>query len=185
MATKKEIGERLEKIKEMVVEGFSSFEIAKQLNLSVRQIERDRSKLRKETVLGLGSKPAERFLAEFLMKYSSIYRKACRTFESTKNDNVKLGCLHLMQRHEETKMRVLQSVSDLKQSLDRIESVNKQRFQIGEAIGFMHTVRAEDEEKIRKLNHLIMDIKHDLEENNQKRAIERIKENDKKERPEW
>ncbi|MFH1256296.1 MAG: hypothetical protein V1494_03295 [Candidatus Diapherotrites archaeon] len=70
-------------------------------------------------------------------------------------------------------------------SLNCIEAVNKQCFQTGNAISFMHGISAEGEEKIRGLNHLIHDIKHGLEEDNLKNALERIKENGKKEKVEW
>ena len=118
--TKKEIEERRDKVKTLVLEGLYSKEISRTLQVPVRTIERDRQKLREEIVGELAKKPLDKVLFEFLMRYDGIYRDARKTYRDTSNDNVKIGALNLMQKHEEAKIKILQSLGVLEKAAEKV-----------------------------------------------------------------
>lgn len=121
MASKKEIEERRDKVKKLILEGLYSKEIAKILKMSARQIERDRQIIKEEIMGELAKKPLDKVLFEFLMRYDGIYRDARKTFRDVTNDNAKIGALNLMQKHEEAKIRILQSLGVLDVVPDKLE----------------------------------------------------------------
>ncbi len=121
MSNKKKIEERREKVKTLVLEGLYTKEIARTLQVPVRTVERDRQKLREEIIGELAKKPLDKVLFEFLMRYDGIYRDARKTYRDTSNDNVKIGALNLMQKHEEAKIRILQSLGVLEEAPKRVE----------------------------------------------------------------
>lgn len=113
MAKKKVVEERREKVRKLIAEGLSLREIALALKVSLRTIQYDRQKINKEIIETLRGKAVENILADFLLKYDSIYKEARRTYRNTVNDNAKVGCLRVMQQHERDKITLLQSLGFL------------------------------------------------------------------------
>ena len=121
MAGGMEIVERRDKVTKLVFEGLSSSEIAKALGVSHRQIERDRQQIRRFLIKEIREKSLEIVLSDFVLRFDGVYREARALYRKTKNESIKLGCLNLMERHEEAKIRILQSLGVLEKAAERVE----------------------------------------------------------------
>ena len=113
MAKKKVVEERREKVRQLIAEGLSSKEIASLLKVALRTIQYDRQRITREVIETLRGKAVENILADFLLKYDSIYKEARKTYRNTSNDNAKIGALRIMQQHERDKIQLLQSLGFL------------------------------------------------------------------------
>ena len=150
MASMEEVEERRLKIKQLAIEGFSTQEIARLLKVSLRTIQYDTKKISREIFDDLRKDSVERILAQFLLKYDSIYKEARKTYRETTNDNVKIGALNLMQKHEEAKIRILQSLGFLDSAPEKIQLSGDVNLSVKAALQRIQEREKEEKKKAEK-----------------------------------
>lgn len=145
MASRQRVEERREKVRQLVLEGATSKEIANSLKVTIHTIGKDRRKIKQDIISELRKDTIENILAEFLLKYDGIYREARRTYRATTNDNTKINALNLMQRHEEKKILILQSLGVLESVPTRLQvSSEENNFSVVEALKRIRERRKND-----------------------------------------
>ena len=103
--SKEELEIRLEKVEFALLNGFKPRQIAEQLNLSVRQIERDRKKIRKRNLeLFRKSSPEDR-LADLQADMRAIGHQAMKLAHSADKDSAKVSALQLLQHQADSKFK--------------------------------------------------------------------------------
>ena len=103
--SKDEVDKRLEKVEFALLNGYSARQIAEQLNMSTRQIERDKKKIRKRNLeLFRKSTPEER-LADLQADMRSIAHQARKLANSAKTDSAKVSALQLLQHQADSKFK--------------------------------------------------------------------------------
>ncbi len=101
--TPEEIAERMEKVEFGLLHGYSCRRLAEELEMSVRQVERYRSKIKKTNLeLFRKSSPEER-LSDLHYDIRAIRDQAMKLASSAKTDSAKVGALHVLQRQVDSK----------------------------------------------------------------------------------
>jgi len=102
---KEELEKRLEKVEFGLLNGYSCRQLAEQLDLSVRQIERDRKKIRRRNLeLFRKSTPEDR-LADLQADMRAIAHQAMRLAHSADKDSAKVSALQLLQHQADSKFK--------------------------------------------------------------------------------
>lgn len=120
-ATKEEIAKRLEKVEFALLGGYSPRQIAKQVDVSVRQVERDRRKIRRKNLeLFRRSSPEDR-LADLHADIQAIRNKAMKIADSAESDRDKVSALSLLQRQADAKFNQYKDLGYIEVLPQRIE----------------------------------------------------------------
>jgi len=152
MARKKEIEERRLKVKQLSIEGLSTQEIARLLKISLRTIQLDRKKINQDLFEDLKGNSVERILADFLLRYDSIYKEARKTYRDTSNDNAKIGALRIMAQQEKDKVQMLQTLGFLEKAVDMVGFNGEKPMSVQGTIALIDKWKKENKIKIVHLN---------------------------------
>ena len=153
MTSKKEVTERRLKVKQLAIEGLSTQEIARWLKISLRTIQLDRKKINQSLFEDLKGNSVERILADFLLRYDSIYKEARKTFRETGNDNAKIGALRIMAQQERDKVQLLQNLGFLEKAADVVGFNGEKPLTAHGAIQMIHNWEKENKVKIVHLDN--------------------------------
>ena len=120
-ASKEEIAKRLEKVEFALLGGYSPRQIAKQVDVSVRQVERDRKKIRRTNLeLFRKSSPEDR-LADLHADIQAIRNKAMKIADGAESDRDKISALSLLQRQADAKFNQYKDLGYIEVLPQRIE----------------------------------------------------------------
>lgn len=110
MANTEQILERRDKVRKLLIDGFSQLSIAKALQVTPRTIYSDVRAIQREIKKEMAGDQREEYLKEFMLKYDDIYRKAALIYNNENNANAKVGALRVMQSHFKEKVGILQNL---------------------------------------------------------------------------